>query len=168
MLEYPTLDITKCLDPPFKKFKPIKSKTVEVIETRNTEVLQIFKAIMLVRHVDRSIREKSIRASSNMQIVATISTIYTGAFLLALLIRSRTIALLSIANSLQMINVDPQFPRSDNIVGCIIDARGNLIQRQAGSMAASASLLSYSTFAHPAYLNVVRLSPLTFTTAALG
>ena len=42
--------------------KAIKSKTVEVVESRITEVLQILKAIMLVRHVDRSIREKSIRA----------------------------------------------------------------------------------------------------------
>ena len=42
--------------------KAIKRKTVEVVESRVTEVLQILKAIMLVRHVDRSIREKSIRA----------------------------------------------------------------------------------------------------------
>lgn len=42
--------------------KAIKRKTVEVVESRITEVLQILKAIMLVRHVDRSIREKSIRA----------------------------------------------------------------------------------------------------------
>ena len=57
---------------------------------------------------------------------------------------------------------------ADASVAVAIDARSNPDQKQAGSMAASAGLLSYSTFAHPAYFNVVRFSPLTFTAAALG
>ena len=47
---------------PEKATKAMREKIVSVIRMRITEVLQILKAIMLVRHVDRSIREKSIRA----------------------------------------------------------------------------------------------------------
>lgn len=37
-------------------------RATETIKSRATETLKLLKAIMLVRHVDRSIREKSIRA----------------------------------------------------------------------------------------------------------
>ena len=40
----------------------MRQKIKEVIMSRISDNLQILKAIMLVRHVDRSIREKSIRA----------------------------------------------------------------------------------------------------------
>ena len=47
---------------PDKVMRAIRDKIVSMVKLRITEVLQILKAIMLVRHVDRSIREKSIRA----------------------------------------------------------------------------------------------------------
>ena len=49
-----------------KVMKVIRSKIIEVIRTRVDEVLSLLKRIMLVRHVDRSIREKSIRAIKQM------------------------------------------------------------------------------------------------------
>ena len=42
--------------------RALREKINEVIQLDIGQVLQVLKAIMLVRHVDRSIREKSIRA----------------------------------------------------------------------------------------------------------
>ena len=53
-------------------------------------------------------------------------------------------------------------------VAVAIDARNNPNQTQAGSIASSSALLAYTTFAHPEFYALLRLSPLTFTAAALG
>ena len=45
-----------------KVMRAMRSLTIAVLQPRINEVLLLLKAIMLVRHVDRSIREKSIRA----------------------------------------------------------------------------------------------------------
>ena len=42
--------------------KAIREKIVSAVKSDIVEVLLVLKAIMLVRHVDRTIREKSIRA----------------------------------------------------------------------------------------------------------
>ena len=47
---------------PEKAGKAVREKIVSVVKAQISDVLEILKAIMLVRHVDRSIREKSIRA----------------------------------------------------------------------------------------------------------
>lgn len=41
--------------------KVLREQTITIIESKAVEVFQLLKAIMLVRNVDRSIREKSIR-----------------------------------------------------------------------------------------------------------
>jgi len=42
--------------------RAMREKIVIVVKSDVGEALQVLKAIMLVRHVDRTIREKSIRA----------------------------------------------------------------------------------------------------------
>lgn len=44
----------------------IRSKIQDMIKSRISETLQVLKALMLVRHVCRSIREKSIRAMKQL------------------------------------------------------------------------------------------------------
>ena len=44
----------------------VRSKITEVLKSEIGEVLQVLKALMLVRHVCRSIREKSIRAMKQL------------------------------------------------------------------------------------------------------
>jgi len=46
--------------------KVIRNAVVNIVKTRTVEVLKMLKAIILVRHVDRSIREKSIRAVKHL------------------------------------------------------------------------------------------------------
>ena len=49
-----------------------------------------------------------------------------------------------------------------------MDARSNPNQVQAGSLGASAALLTYTTFRNPAYFSLIRLSPITLVTATLA
>ncbi len=46
--------------------KAIREKIITVVKSDIGEALLVLKAIMLVRHVDRSIREKSIRAIKHL------------------------------------------------------------------------------------------------------
>ena len=41
--------------------KAVKAKVQEIVKAHIIPTLQLLKQILLVRHVDRSIREKSIR-----------------------------------------------------------------------------------------------------------